>query len=185
MQPWQIVAFLVGSTGLVYVSRASLTRPRSHGFYRFFAWELILALLLLNIPHWFRDWNAWHQLISWILLFASFVPLWFGVRALRGRGKADRKQREEPELLSFERTTQLVTDGIYRYIRHPLYSSLFVLDWGIFFKRPSWLGLCLACVTTWLLIRTARCDEAECIETFGPAYRQYMQRTRMFIPYVF
>jgi protein-S-isoprenylcysteine O-methyltransferase Ste14 len=184
MLPWQIAVFLLGSAGLTYVSRRSLTKPHSHGFYRFFAWELILALLLLNLPHWFRDWRAWHQLVSWLLLFACIVPLWLGVRALRERGHASAEQRGEPELLAFERTTRLVTDGVYKYIRHPLYSSLFVLDWGIFFKRPSWLGLSLAVITSLLLVATARCDEAECTQIFGTAYRQYMQRTRMFIPYV-
>ncbi len=185
MQAWQIAALVVGSAGLVYVSRASLTRPRSHGFYRFFAWELILLLLLLNIPRWLEDWADWHQLISWVLLFACILPLWLGVRALRARGKASGSRQEEPELLAFERTTQLVTDGVYRYIRHPLYSSLLILDWGIFFKQPSWVGLLLACATSLLLVVTARCDEAECTRAFGPAYQKYMQRTRMFIPYVF
>jgi len=185
MQLWQIAVFVLGSAALFYVSRKSLTRPRSHGFYRFFAWELILLLLLWNLPHWFKDWQAWHQLISWALLFACILPLWFGVRALRDGGKVDARQRGEPELLAFERTTQLVTDGVYHYIRHPLYSSLFLLDWGIFFKQPSWPGLVLACITSLLLVATARCDEAECVEEFGAAYRQYMQRTRMFIPYVF
>ncbi len=185
MQGWQITAFLLGSLGLIYVSRASLSRPRSHGFYRFFAWELILALLLLNLPRWFADWNAWHQLISWGLLFACIVPFWFGVRALKDRGKADAQRRAEPKLIGLEHTTHLATDGVYRYIRHPLYSSLFILDWGIFFKQPSWLGMALAFLTSLLLVATARCDEAECIQAFGAAYRQYMQRTRMFIPYVF
>ncbi len=185
MQVWQIAAFLLGSAGLVFVSRTSLGRPRSHGFYRFFAWELILALLLLNLPLWFEEWNAWHQLISWVLLFACIVPLWFGVQALKARGKQDAGQRSEPELLSFERTTQLVTDGAYRYIRHPLYSSLFLLDWGVFFKQPSWLGLVLALGAAGLLVATARRDEAECVQAFGAAYQEYMRRTRMFIPYVF
>ncbi len=185
MQAWQIGTFLLGSLGLIYVSRASLTRPSSHGFLRFFAWELILALLLLNLPRWFADWRAWHQVISWILLLACILPLWFGVRALKDRGWADARQRSEPELLGFERTTNLVTDGVYRYIRHPLYSSLFILDWGIFFKQPSWPGLVLACLASLLLVATARRDEAECVQAFGAAYRQYMQRTRMFIPYVF
>ena len=185
MQPWQIAIFVLGSAALGYISRRSLTRPRSHGFYRFFAWEFILALGLLNLPYWFAEWRAWHQLISWVLLIACILPLWLGVQALRQRGKPDATQRSEPGLLAFERTSQLVTDGVYRYIRHPLYSSLFILAWGIFFKEPSWVGLGLACAASALLVAMARCDEAECTQVFGAAYRQYMGRTRMFIPYVF
>ena len=181
---WQAAVFAVGSAGLLYVSRKPLTKPRSHGFYRYFAWEFMLALFLLNVPVWFHDWMAWHQLISWALLIACIVPLVYGVRALRKRGKPDRGRRSEPELLGFERTTKLVTDGIYGYIRHPLYSSLFLLNCGIFFKDPSWLGLALAAGASAFLVATARADEAECIDCFGSEYRQYMRHTRMFIPYI-
>jgi protein-S-isoprenylcysteine O-methyltransferase Ste14 len=184
METWKVIVFLLGTLGLLYISRQSLAKPRSHGFYRFFAWELILALLLLNVTHWGENWLAWYQIISWILLVASLVPLVSGARALSSKGQPDARERADPELLGFERTTQLVTDGIYRYIRHPLYSSLFILDWGIFFKRPSWIGCWLALCAALLVVATARADEAECIETFGPRYRQYMQHTRMFIPYV-
>ncbi|MGE5074003.1 MAG: methyltransferase family protein, partial [Anaerolineae bacterium] len=141
---WRVAAFAVGSIGLICVSRKALARPRSHGFYRFFAWELMLVLLLLNLPRWFTNWLAWHQLISWFLLVVCIVPLAYGVKALSKRGEPDAAQRAEPELMAFERTTKLVTDGVYRYIRHPLYSSLFLLNWGIFFKAPSWIGLALA-----------------------------------------
>jgi protein-S-isoprenylcysteine O-methyltransferase Ste14 len=185
MQTWKAIVFVVATLGLLYVSRQSLSRPRSHGFYRFFAWELILALLLLNVTHWIESPLAWYQVISWFLLFICIIPLLMGIRALRLRGKPDARQRTEPGLLAFERTTKLVTQGIYRYIRHPLYSSLFILDWGIFFKRPSWVGLTLAVVASLMLVATARKDEAECVETFGTEYRQYMQHTRMFIPYIF
>jgi hypothetical protein len=50
----QLVAFFIGSAGLIYISRASLRVPRSHGFHRFFAWECILALFLLNVDAWFQ-----------------------------------------------------------------------------------------------------------------------------------
>ena len=46
---FKLFVFVVVSAVIVYVSRASLRVPRSHGFYRFFAWEVILALTLLNL----------------------------------------------------------------------------------------------------------------------------------------
>ena len=54
--------FVLATAALAYVSRASLAAPRSHGFYRFFAWEAILALVLLNLDGWLRDPFSWHQL---------------------------------------------------------------------------------------------------------------------------
>lgn len=127
---------------------------------------------------------AWYQLISWGLLIVSIVPLVLGVRNLKKLGQPAEKRAGEPQLLEFEATTTLVTTGIYRYIRHPLYSSLLFLAWGIFFKAPGWLRLLLVMVVTALLFATAKADEAECLRFFGPAYRDYIQRTKRFVPFV-
>ena len=178
-------AFLVVSAGLIYISRASLRAPRSHGFYRFFAWEFIVALFLLNVDVWFQTPFAWHQLVSWFLLLVCLVPLILGIRALTSRGKPVARREAEPQLHAFEKTSSLVTSGIYRYIRHPLYSSLLFLTWGIFFKVPTWLGLVLALAATLFLIATARADEAECICFFGTPYQEYMKRSKRFVPFLF
>jgi protein-S-isoprenylcysteine O-methyltransferase Ste14 len=182
---YKLAAFVVCSTCLIYISRASLKAPRSHGFYRFFAWEFMLGLLLFNLDAWFRAPFSVHQIVSWFLLIAALIPLVFGVRALTSRGKAAQHRPGDEALLSFEKTTALVTTGIYRYIRHPLYSSLLLLDWGIFFKAPSWTGGLLALAASLLLVATARADESECIRFFGPPYQEFMKQTRMFVPFLF
>jgi protein-S-isoprenylcysteine O-methyltransferase Ste14 len=181
----ELIAFAVISAGLVYISRASLRTPRSHGFYRFFAWEFITALFILNIGVWFLDPFSWHQLISWFLLIVCLVPLILGIHSLRAGGRPVAHRDAEPQLLAFEKTSTLVTTGVYHYIRHPLYSSLLLLTWGIFFKAPSWLGTSLALAATLFLVATARADEAECIRFFGPTYQDYMKQTKMFVPFVF
>jgi protein-S-isoprenylcysteine O-methyltransferase Ste14 len=182
---FKVIAFVILSIGLMYVSRNSLRAPRSHGFYRFFVWEFIVALFLLNVDVWFRAPGSWHQLISWFLLVVCLVPLVVGVRSLRAQGKPVKQRATEPQLLSFEKTSTLVTTGIYHYIRHPLYSSLLLLTWGIFFKAPGWLGLLLALATTLFLVATAKADEAECIRFFGSRYEAYMKQTKRFVPFVF
>ncbi|MFC1654810.1 methyltransferase family protein [Myxococcota bacterium] len=182
---WRGIVFLVTTAFLVYVSRASLRRPRSHGFFRFIAWEIIVAMFLLNITWWFRDPLAWNQLIAWFLLAACLVPGVWGVVLLRSQGKPAEERPSDDSLVAFEKTTQLVTSGIYRYIRHPLYSSLLLLTWGIFFKHPSWVGGSLGLASTLFLILTALADEAECAAFFGEEYVAYKRRTRRFIPFVF
>ena len=182
---WKLIVFIIATGLLTYISRASLRQPESHGFYRFFAWECILLLFLLNVDFWFIDPFAWHQLIAWALLFASLVPLAFGVRSLRGRGQATQERPGDPSLLAFEKTTALVTTGIYAYIRHPLYSSLLLLTWGIFFKVPSLPGGALTLVATTFLVATARADEQECIQFFGKEYKAYIQKTKRFIPFLY
>jgi protein-S-isoprenylcysteine O-methyltransferase Ste14 len=181
----KIIAFVIGSVVLITISRASLRQPRSHGFYRFFAWEAMLGLFLLNMDSWFLNPFALHQIIAWLLLFACLVPLVFGVQALRARGKPTARREGDPSLLAFEKTSTLVTTGIYHYIRHPLYSSLLLLVWGTFFKLPSVSSGILVIIATIFLVFTAKADESECTKFFGTAYQDYMQRTRMFIPFLF
>ena len=182
---WKIITFILVSLPIVYISRASLRVPRSHGFPRFFAWEAILALFLLNMNFWFRNPFVWHQIISWVLLFASFIPLGFGIQELRSQGKPVKAREGDPSLLAFEKTTTLVTTGIYHYIRHPMYSSLLLLAWGIFFKHPSLPGSSLIALATLFLVLTAKADEAECQAFFGTTYQDYMKQTKMFIPLLF
>jgi protein-S-isoprenylcysteine O-methyltransferase Ste14 len=130
----------------------------------------------LNLRGWFVHPFAWYQIISWILLLTSLVPLTSGIYLLRHAGKPTD---------TLEATTQLVQTGIYRLIRHPLYASLFTLAWGIFFKSPSLLDGCLAAVASTFLYATARADEAECLVKFGDEYAGYMKRTKLFIPFIF
>ncbi len=182
----RLVVLAGASALLAYVSRASLTAPRSHGFYRFLAWEAILCLAILNVrsfTQWFADPFGPRQLVSWVLLFGSIVPAAWGAQALRTRG-ATSSGREDARLFAFERTTRLVTTGPFRYVRHPLYSSLALLAWGIFFKRPTLGAGALALGAAVFLWATARAEESENLAYFGDAYRAYMQKTKMFLPFV-
>ncbi len=182
ISPVGLAIFIVGSAALVYISRRPLVNLRSHGFYRFFAWEILFAMFLLNITAWFNDPLAWHQLISWILLIASIPLVLIGLGMLRSAGQ---QSREDPALLGLEKTSRLVTAGLYRYIRHPLYSSLLFLGWGLFFKSPSWPEAGLALLCTYFLVLTARVEERENISYFGEDYTEYMKHSKMFIPFVF
>jgi len=179
---WAI--FILGSVALVFVSRKPLQNLNAHGFYRFFAWKILLILFVLNMRGWFQNPFVWFQLISWGLLITSAVLVILGVRLLHQMGKQD-TDREDASLYTFEKTSKLVTVGLYRYIRHPLYSSLFFLGWGMFFKSPSWLDAVLAMLCTFFLVATARAEERENIQYFGEPYREYMKRTKRFIPFVY
>lgn len=143
----EMAIFAVVSAGIVYLSWSSLHDRQSHGFYRFFAFEAILLLILLNAGHWFSEPFAPRQILSWALLMGSLFLAVHGFRLLRVVGQPEGQ---------IEDTTRLVTVGAYRYIRHPLYSSLLLLAWGAFFKAPSLAGLLLAGITTVSLVATAR-----------------------------
>ena len=179
-----VIIFLAGTAFFVRISWHSLLKPRSHGFYRFFVWECILALVLLNFPMWTLDPFAPLQIASWSLLLISPALAVHAVRLLRRIGRPS-DERREAELLSFERTSILVTTGAYRYIRHPMYVALLLLAWGVFLKDISLPSIALAGGASVALFFTALRDEAECSQYFGAAYAEYMKTSKRFVPFVF
>jgi protein-S-isoprenylcysteine O-methyltransferase Ste14 len=95
------------------------------------------------------------------------------------------QERTDDSLYTFEKTSELIESGIFKYIRHPLYGSLLFLTWGVFFKNPVVELLIIACISSIALVITAKIEEKEDIAYFGNKYREYMKRSKMFIPYLF
>jgi len=168
--------FTAGTIFLVLFSWFfSLKHRRYHAIPRFFGFESIFILAMLNLKVWFHDPFTLFQIISWILLVLS---AWMGIAGfvvLKRKGKSGR---------DFEATTVLVKSNIYKYIRHPLYLSLILLGTGIMMKDPGLMQLILGAVNLVALYFTSRIEETEMIERFGVEYSLYMKETRMFIPFV-
>ena len=169
---------------ILWWSRKSLFHPSSHGFPRFFAFEAILILVVVNAPHWFTNPLGIQQIISWLLLIISIFLVIWGVVLLRHHG-GSRPTTDKAIEFEWENTNRLVTMGIYYYIRHPMYSSLLFLAWGACLKSVSLVTLFLAAVATIALFLTARVEEVEDIARFGEEYRNYMEKTWRFIPFFF
>lgn len=181
---WKWVVFVIASAGIINLSRHALRNRRSHGFFRFFAFEALLILLLLNADSWFQQPFSIRQIISWSLLVGSLLLAIHGFTLLRQIGRPE-KSINDATRLGIEKTTRLVTSGAYRYIRHPLYASLLFFSWGAFLKQPSLLGALLGVVISVALYATARVEERENLHNFGAEYLEYMKQTKMFIPLIF
>ncbi len=78
----------------------------------------------------------------------------------------------------------LVTTGIYRYIRHPQYTGLLLLSFGMLANWATLPLLLLFPVMVVLYVRLAKREEQDMLLEFGDAYRLYQQNTKMFIPFV-
>jgi len=154
----------------------SIKYKRYHGIARFFAFESIFILVLLNYRVWFHNPFSLLQIISWILLILSAYAVIDGFLLLKRKGKPDS---------NFENTSILVKSGIYGYIRHPLYLSVFLLGTGVMLKKPEAIQIALAVINLIAVYITARIEEQEMIAKFGNDYREYMKETKMFIPYIF
>jgi protein-S-isoprenylcysteine O-methyltransferase Ste14 len=170
------ILFVGLSIPIVIFSLPSLRNPNVHGFYRFFAFESIAGIIGLNCRVWFHDPFALHQVFSWLFLTVSLLPAGIGFYQLMHIGKPDG---------NFENTTKLVTVGIYRYLRHPLYASVFYLALGAFLKDITIATSLLVLCTTIAISMTAHTEERENLEKFGDEYREYMKKTKRFVPFVY
>jgi len=178
------VAFVIATLFFTVISRRSLRNPRSHGFYRYFVFVGVACLVLYNQPVWFdRPFSGLHSL-SWLMLVISVVLVIYGLLFLRRIG-GQRERQSFPENLSFENTQHLVVDGLYRYIRHPMYTSLLLLAWGAFLKRVDLLTVMIISLVTLALYLTAKVEENENITFWGTDYVTYQQHSKMFIPFIF
>ena len=77
---------------------------------------------------------------------------------------------------------KLVTRGIYRWVRHPLYTvgSSLIVSFGLI--ADNWFIMLIAVLAfITMAIRTPK-EEANLIEKFGDEYRDYMKRTGRFLP---
>lgn len=180
----RVILFLLLSVPVIGLSWRTLFNIKSHGFYRFFCWECILWLLVTNYKYWFLYPFSWNQILSWILLIISGFFIVAGVHQMKRMGKSKLAERGEQTLFAFEKTTSLITTGIFKFIRHPLYSSLLFLTWGIFLKKPDIELFLTSILSTIFLYITSRYDEKECIQYFGQAYIDYMKKSKGFIPYI-
>jgi protein-S-isoprenylcysteine O-methyltransferase Ste14 len=176
MSFFEIVVLIVGTLGLIYISWiGSIKAKRYHGIYRFFSFESIFILVLLNYPAWFRDPLSLIQIISWIFLLSSIFCAFFGFYLLYKKGKPEGQ---------IENTANLVTSGLYKYIRHPLYLSLMLVGFGILLKNIEFIQIILASINIVSLVFTAKVEEKEMTKKFGNEYLDYMKKTKMFFPYI-
>jgi protein-S-isoprenylcysteine O-methyltransferase Ste14 len=80
----------------------------------------------------------------------------------------------------------LVTEGIYKSVRHPMYSAFWLWAVAQAVLLPNWVAGFAGIVGfgTLFFLRVGK-EEAMMLATFGDSYRSYMQRTWRVLPGVF
>ena len=177
------IVFGIFSLILLFVSRRTILHPKSHGFYRFFGWECLLWLIINNYMYWFVNPFDVNQIFSWLFLIYSLILLIPGLILMKKLGKPA-ESRHDNSLYRFEKTTELIETGIFRYVRHPLYGSLLFLTWGVCLKNPEFILVIISFAASVFFYITAVWEEKEDIAYFGDKYKDYIRRSKMFIPYI-
>lgn len=123
---------------------------------------------------------AWQQpLLFWtgiVLMLAGAAFRWYAIKVL---GKFFTRSVAT-------RAGQFVVDtGPYRLIRHPSYTGAMVTILGLGLAMTNWLSLVLVVLGTLIGYEyRVRVEERALCEGIGNAYREYMRRTRRFIPWI-
>ncbi len=119
---------------------------------------------------------------SWLRLVGAFMTVlslvWFiWIHRSLGNNLSVR--------LKIKDSQELVTDGPYRWIRHPMYSAFFILHVAAFLLTANWfIGLTwMAGLTAIIFLRVKR-EEAMLLSAFGSHYRSYMENTGRFVPII-
>jgi protein-S-isoprenylcysteine O-methyltransferase Ste14 len=87
--------------------------------------------------------------------------------------------------VTYKEDQTLVTSGPYRYVRHPIYTSMILMFIGtILYYGSLFVSIFLIILTIDFVLRTKK-EEKIMIRLFGEKYMDYMKRTKRLIPLVY
>lgn len=145
---------------------------------------LIIAILLLGPGDWFG--HSWLRenfvehtnLVGTIGLSISIIGAIIACtsRFMLGKNWSLSVQKKEDH--------QLVQNGIYKIVRHPIYTGLLLLFIGnaiIVGDYRAIIAVIIVFVSFWLKLKK---EEKLLTETFGNQYTEYKKRTKALIPYL-
>lgn len=148
---WDYTLFLLTAAGLMVLQ------------------PLVLPALSLVIK---AQWGVLIQVAALLLACGGLGVHWWSRASLR---------QFYAERVELQPEHQVIDKGPYAYVRHPVFTSFFMLVTGCFLLNPSLPTLLMALYTFWDFSRAAR-QEEQLLSQNLPGYGEYMARTRAFFP---
>jgi protein-S-isoprenylcysteine O-methyltransferase Ste14 len=131
---------------------------------------LVAAVVLLYLRHWLigeEPVSFGLQIVAIVLMV--WARLTFGMRSFHAGANPTEGG--------------LVTNGPYRFVRHPIYSAILLFVWvGVLSHANTWSIMLAALATAALVVRIA--SEERLVREKYPSYAEYAGRTRRVIPFV-
>lgn len=136
-------------------------------FFIYILFPQALAWATFQLPLWSRSVG---------ILLGLMALLWFiWIYSSLGSNLSVRVRIKESQTL--------VTDGPYRWIRHPMYTAFYVLHIAVFFLTATWfIGVTWLTGLTIIIFLRVKREEAMLLARFGDKYDSYMERTGSFLP---
>jgi protein-S-isoprenylcysteine O-methyltransferase Ste14 len=134
--------------------------------------------------------SAWHLVSQQESLFVLSVQCIVGL-ALIGIGFAilfvsvGTLRRSYSSTLVVREDHQIITHGIYRFTRHPIYLGAILVCVGVPVSVSSVYGFLIMAALVPLILNRIRIEERMLTEEFGDEYRAYKESTRKLIPFIY
>lgn len=177
-----VYAVIRGYYARLAIANGDFFRPRSDVRQVVFGILFLLSIVLLVI------YVVAPEQLGWAALPLPVGWRWFGIGLgligillLLWAHHALGKNLAAPGVMKEKQS--FVTAGPYTWVRHPMYTVLFLIGIAYFLISANWLigvlwiGWIVGTVASML-----RDEEAALIERFGDKYRAYMRRTGRFLP---
>lgn len=139
----------------------------------FVAGQVVLLVALVLLPGG-DDWPTpgWVWMVGQVFVIAGFVVMIVASLGL-GRGLT---ATPVPNARG-----ELITRGLYRYVRHPIYTGVLSIVVGLTLRSGSVVTFAVAVVTVVFFDRKARWEEGQLRERY-PDYADYASHTPRFVP---
>ncbi len=116
------------------------------------------------------------QLVSYsgfFLFGVSIVLIWIVSAQLKNSWRVG---------IAKNQRTELISEGIYAYIRNPYFLSYYIMFFGLLLIRPSIIQFALLIVTVAIFHRMVLKEEIHLMSMHGEEYRTYKNKTGRYIP---
>ena len=146
---------------------------------------IVIASILLSIPPMAGDGFLFSRFLPpgtdayWPGVILIAAGLGFSVWARQHLG------RNWSGTVQVKQDHQLICDGPYRFVRHPIYTGILVAFLGTAIVNCDWCGILGVLIAFGSFWRKLTLEERFMRETFGSAYEEYRARTAALIPYLF
>lgn len=123
-----------------------------------------LVLVFLGLSHSHVAMTVLHLISNGIILLGFYIMYkgWMLIHASKGK--------------------ELVTEGVYSYVRHPQYNGLFLITIGFLIQWPSLLTLIMWPILMFAYYKLAIKEERDVQKQFGEEFLRYKKKVPAFVP---
>lgn len=193
-----VVALFLGYVGLWRLKRARehrrtgvdpevLARATApvQAYFAGLVWLMTAFVVAIIGLHTFAP-DAWPSLVRVGVLDSGWFDLVGGVLGVVGLGLCVIAQVTMGSSwrvgIDIDRRTDLVTGGIYRWIRNPTYLGLHLMNLGLWLIWPTTLVAGYAVLFFVVMDIQVRAEEEHLVASHGDAYHAYAARTWRYVP---